>query len=67
MCCFGCLSVVANYVAFMSFYPACLSLVLEVSTAQCDEARAPDKREQHNFRIKKYQEFYIKFCVLGAQ
>jgi len=31
MCCFGCLSVVANYLAFMTFYPACLTLVLEVS------------------------------------
>lgn len=31
MCCFGCLSVIINYVAFMTFYPACLSLVLEVS------------------------------------
>uniref|UniRef100_A0A0B7B8J6 3-hydroxy-3-methylglutaryl coenzyme A reductase n=1 Tax=Arion vulgaris TaxID=1028688 RepID=A0A0B7B8J6_9EUPU len=31
MCCFGCLSVVANYLAFMTFYPACLSLILEVS------------------------------------
>ncbi|XP_055877025.1 3-hydroxy-3-methylglutaryl-coenzyme A reductase-like isoform X2 [Biomphalaria glabrata] len=31
MCCFGCLSVIANYLAFMTFYPACLSLVLEIS------------------------------------
>ena len=31
MCCFGCLSVIANYLAFMTFYPACLALVLEVS------------------------------------
>ncbi len=30
MCCFGCLSVVANYIAFMTFFPACLALVLEV-------------------------------------
>ncbi len=32
MCCFGCLSVLANYLAFMTFYPACLALVLEVMT-----------------------------------
>ena len=32
MCCFGCLSVVANYLAFMTFYPACLAIVLQVST-----------------------------------
>ncbi|ELT89167.1 hypothetical protein CAPTEDRAFT_221784 [Capitella teleta] len=31
MCCFGCLSVLANYFAFMTFYPACLALVLELS------------------------------------
>ncbi|KAK3609120.1 hypothetical protein CHS0354_007798 [Potamilus streckersoni] len=31
MCCFGCLSVVVNYIAFMTFYPACLALVLELS------------------------------------
>ncbi|XP_071795217.1 3-hydroxy-3-methylglutaryl-coenzyme A reductase-like isoform X2 [Asterias amurensis] len=31
MCCFGCLSVIANFVVFMTFFPACLSLVLELS------------------------------------
>ena len=31
MCCFGCMSVLANYLAFMTFYPACLALFLEVS------------------------------------
>ncbi|XP_046373258.2 3-hydroxy-3-methylglutaryl-coenzyme A reductase-like isoform X3 [Haliotis rufescens] len=31
MCCFGCLSVMANYLAFMTFYPACLALVLELT------------------------------------
>ncbi|KAI0233587.1 3-hydroxy-3-methylglutaryl-coenzyme A reductase [Lamellibrachia satsuma] len=31
MCCFGCLSVIANYLAFMTFYPACLALVLELT------------------------------------
>lgn len=31
MCCFGCLSVVANYLAFLTFYPACLAIILEVS------------------------------------
>ncbi|PIO22497.1 hypothetical protein AB205_0152360, partial [Aquarana catesbeiana] len=29
MCCFGCMSVLANYFAFMTFFPACVSLVLE--------------------------------------
>lgn len=27
----ACLSVIVNYVVFMTFYPACLSLILEVS------------------------------------
>ncbi|MEQ2202065.1 hypothetical protein XENOCAPTIV_023443 [Xenoophorus captivus] len=31
MCCFGCMSVLANYFVFMTFFPACVSLVLEVS------------------------------------
>uniref|UniRef100_A0A8D0D5N0 3-hydroxy-3-methylglutaryl-coenzyme A reductase n=1 Tax=Sander lucioperca TaxID=283035 RepID=A0A8D0D5N0_SANLU len=31
MCSFGCMSVLANYVVFMTFFPACVSLVLELS------------------------------------
>uniref|UniRef100_A0A672MUE3 3-hydroxy-3-methylglutaryl-coenzyme A reductase n=1 Tax=Sinocyclocheilus grahami TaxID=75366 RepID=A0A672MUE3_SINGR len=31
MCSFGCMSVLANYFAFMTFFPACVSLVLELS------------------------------------
>lgn len=31
MCCFGCMSVLANYFVFMTFFPACVSLVLEVN------------------------------------
>ncbi|XP_072518188.1 3-hydroxy-3-methylglutaryl-CoA reductase b [Salminus brasiliensis] len=31
MCCFGCISVLANYFVFMTFFPACVSLVLELS------------------------------------
>ncbi|XP_044147858.1 3-hydroxy-3-methylglutaryl-coenzyme A reductase-like [Bufo gargarizans] len=31
MCCFGCMSILANYIAFMTFFPACVSLVLELS------------------------------------
>eukprot|EP00731_Ephydatia_muelleri_P016596 Em0009g1020a len=30
ICCFGCLSIIANYVVFMTFFPAALALVLEV-------------------------------------
>ena len=35
LCTYACLGVVVNYVVFMTFYPACLSLVLEVSTVEC--------------------------------
>ncbi|XP_014662154.1 PREDICTED: 3-hydroxy-3-methylglutaryl-coenzyme A reductase-like [Priapulus caudatus] len=31
MCCFGCLFVLANFIVFMTFFPACLSLALELS------------------------------------
>ncbi|XP_010287269.1 PREDICTED: 3-hydroxy-3-methylglutaryl-Coenzyme A reductase isoform X2 [Phaethon lepturus] len=31
LCCFGCMSVLANYFVFMTFFPACVSLVLELS------------------------------------
>lgn len=34
MCCFGCMSVLANYFVFMTFFPACVSLVLEVRMTQ---------------------------------
>ncbi|EEB15787.1 3-hydroxy-3-methylglutaryl-coenzyme A reductase, putative [Pediculus humanus corporis] len=31
LCGFACMSVVVNYIVFMTFYPACLSLILELS------------------------------------
>ncbi|KAK2578954.1 hypothetical protein KPH14_011158 [Odynerus spinipes] len=31
LCSFACLGVIVNYVVFMTFYPACLSLILELS------------------------------------
>ncbi|PNF35485.1 3-hydroxy-3-methylglutaryl-coenzyme A reductase [Cryptotermes secundus] len=31
LCCFACMSVVVNYIMFMTFYPSCLSLILELS------------------------------------
>ncbi|XP_047000069.1 3-hydroxy-3-methylglutaryl-coenzyme A reductase [Schistocerca americana] len=33
LCCFACMSVIVNYIVFMTFYPACLSLILELSRA----------------------------------
>ena len=30
VCCFGCISLLANYVVFMTFFPASLALILEV-------------------------------------
>lgn len=38
MCCFACMSAVVNYFVFMAFFPACLSLILELSRDR-DEAR----------------------------
>jgi len=34
LCCFGCMSIVANYLVFMTLFPASLALVLEV--CPCD-------------------------------
>ncbi|XP_077256344.1 HMG coenzyme A reductase [Temnothorax americanus] len=31
LCTFACLGVIVNYIVFMTFYPACLSLILELS------------------------------------
>ncbi|KAL0127407.1 hypothetical protein PUN28_005596 [Cardiocondyla obscurior] len=31
LCTFACLGVIVNYIVFMTFYPACLSLILEIS------------------------------------
>ncbi|XP_061657301.1 3-hydroxy-3-methylglutaryl-coenzyme A reductase-like [Syngnathoides biaculeatus] len=36
MCCFSCMSVLANYFVFMTFFPACVSLVLELSMESCE-------------------------------
>jgi len=35
ICQFGCLSLVTHYVIFMTFFPACLSLFLEVFVVFC--------------------------------
>jgi len=35
LCMFTCMSFIVNYVVIMSFYPACLSLVLDVSFCFC--------------------------------
>ncbi|KAL7289752.1 hypothetical protein TKK_0016354 [Trichogramma kaykai] len=37
LCGYACLGVVVNYVVFMTFYPACLSLVLELSRSSNDK------------------------------
>lgn len=42
LCCFGCMSVIVNYVVFMTFYPACLSLILELSRSAGMERPAWD-------------------------
>ncbi|CAH1158637.1 unnamed protein product [Phyllotreta striolata] len=39
--CFACLSVLVNYMVFMTFYPACLSLILELSRYTAMYGRKP--------------------------
>ncbi|XP_065220227.1 3-hydroxy-3-methylglutaryl-coenzyme A reductase isoform X2 [Planococcus citri] len=47
LCCYACFSFVVNYFVFMTFYPACLSLVLELSKCgsyeknACFEVKSP--------------------------
>ena len=41
LCCYACMSAVISYLMFMTFYPACLSLVLEVRVYEHTEVRAP--------------------------
>lgn len=40
LCGFAVMSVIVNYVVFMTFYPACLSLILELSRNGVDVARS---------------------------
>lgn len=40
LCGFAVMSVVVNYVVFMTFYPACLSLILELSRNGVDVTRS---------------------------
>ncbi|XP_042216552.1 3-hydroxy-3-methylglutaryl-coenzyme A reductase-like isoform X2 [Homarus americanus] len=40
MCAFACLSILVNYIVFMTFFPACLSLVLELSN-RCSSGQPP--------------------------
>lgn len=54
MCCFGCLSVIANYLAFMTFYPACLAIILEVSRER-NEGK-PLRQLQHLAKILQAEE-----------
>lgn len=44
LCCFGCMSVIVNYIVFMTFYPACLSLILELSRSADVERPAWDMK-----------------------
>lgn len=43
LCSFAIMSVVVNYVVFMTFYPACLSLIMDLSKSGVDMARAQEK------------------------
>ncbi|MCJ8741219.1 hypothetical protein PDJAM_G00068100 [Pangasius djambal] len=54
VCCFGCISVLANYFVFMTFFPACVSLVLELSR-ESREGR-PVWQLSHFARVLKEEE-----------
>lgn len=43
LCSFAIMSVIVNYVVFMTFYPACLSLIMDLSKSGVDMARAQEK------------------------
>lgn len=43
LCSFAIVSVIVNYVVFMTFYPACLSLIMDLSKSGVDMTRAPVK------------------------
>lgn len=43
LCSFAIISVIVNYVVFMTFYPACLSLIMDLSKSGVDMVRAQEK------------------------
>lgn len=43
LCSFAIMSVIVNYVVFMTFYPACLSLIMDLSKSGVDMTRAQEK------------------------
>lgn len=43
LCSFAIMSVIVNYVVFMTFYPACLSLIMDLSKSGVDIVRAQEK------------------------
>lgn len=43
LCSFAIMSVIVNYVVFMTFYPACLSLIMDLSKSGVDMVRAQEK------------------------
>lgn len=43
LCSFAIMSVIVNYVVFMTFYPACLSLIMDLGKCGMDISRAQEK------------------------
>lgn len=43
LCSFAIMSVIVNYVVFMTFYPACLSLIMDLGKSGIDMGRAQEK------------------------
>lgn len=51
LCSFAIMSVIVNYVVFMTFYPACLSLIMDLSKSGVDMVRAPERLRESNLIV----------------
>lgn len=52
LCSFAVMSVIVNYVVFMTFYPACLSLILELTRNGVDVARSVKARGKDSLLMR---------------
>ena len=52
LCSFAVMSVIVNYVVFMTFYPACLSLILELTRHGVDVARSVKARGKDSLLMR---------------
>jgi len=57
LCGYGCMSAVVNYLVFMTFYPACLALVLELSDRKPEPAPMSDDSSSSSSSSSKEVKF----------